>query len=139
MLNYVAIYSRGVGVVSDRTWLESGSFWLKVYPAGFRKVLNFIKDEYGNPPLYVTENGVSERGPIDLNDVPRIHYYNTYINQALKGNQIEKDSIKQKISVMLFHALLILLFVFSVFAGWCGPAWLHCLVTNGQCGMGGGF
>jgi len=95
MLNYVAIYSRGVGVVSDRTWLESGSFWLKVNPAGFRKVLKFIKDEYGDPAVYITENGVSERGPIDLNDVPRIHYYNTYINQALKGNKIEKDNIKQ--------------------------------------------
>ncbi|XP_048012478.1 lactase-phlorizin hydrolase-like [Megalobrama amblycephala] len=76
---------RGVGVQSDRTWLESGSFWLKVIPGGFRKILKFIKDEYGNPPLYVTENGLSERGPIDLNDVHRIHYYNTYINQALKA------------------------------------------------------
>ncbi|ROL48943.1 Lactase-phlorizin hydrolase [Anabarilius grahami] len=76
---------RGVGVQSDRTWLESGSFSLKVIPGGFRKILKFIKDEYGNPPLYVTENGLSERGPIDLNDIHRIHYYNTYINQALKA------------------------------------------------------
>ncbi|XP_077065620.1 lactase/phlorizin hydrolase-like [Siphateles boraxobius] len=85
---------RGVGVVSDRTWLESGSFWLKVNPAGFRKILKFIKDEYGDPAVYITENGVSERGPIDLNDVLRIHYYNTYINQALKACLLDGVDIR---------------------------------------------
>ncbi|KAL0184861.1 hypothetical protein M9458_020557, partial [Cirrhinus mrigala] len=72
----------------DRTWLETGSDWLKIVPLGFRRLLKFIKDNYGNPPVYVTENGVSERGPVDLNDVIRIHYYENYINQALKGKKI---------------------------------------------------
>uniref|UniRef100_A0A9J8BYU3 Lactase n=1 Tax=Cyprinus carpio carpio TaxID=630221 RepID=A0A9J8BYU3_CYPCA len=76
---------RGAAVISDRTWLESGSDWLKVNPMGFRKILKFIKDEYGNPPVFVTENGVSERGPVNLNDALRIHYYENYINQALKA------------------------------------------------------
>ncbi|KAA0715477.1 Lactase-phlorizin hydrolase [Triplophysa tibetana] len=76
---------RGSAVISDRTWLESGSFWLKVNPPGFRKILNFIKEEYGNPPVYITENGVSERGPVNLNDISRIHYYKNYINQVLKA------------------------------------------------------
>uniref|UniRef100_A0A672K0K8 Lactase n=1 Tax=Sinocyclocheilus grahami TaxID=75366 RepID=A0A672K0K8_SINGR len=76
---------RGAAVISDRTWLESGSDWLKVNPMGFRKILKFIKDEYGNPPIFVTENGVSERGPVNLNDTLRIHYYENYINQALKA------------------------------------------------------
>ncbi len=84
----VAIYSRGAGTVADRTWLDSGSFWLKVTPVGFRKILNFIKEEYGDPPIYITENGVSERGAMNLNDVHRIHYYDNYINQALKGKEI---------------------------------------------------
>uniref|UniRef100_A0A8C1GA35 Lactase n=1 Tax=Cyprinus carpio TaxID=7962 RepID=A0A8C1GA35_CYPCA len=76
---------RGAAVISDRTWLESGSDWLKVNPMGFRKILKFIKDEYGNPPVFVTENGVSERGPVNLNDALRIHYYENYINHALKA------------------------------------------------------
>ncbi|RXN36835.1 lactase-phlorizin hydrolase-like protein [Labeo rohita] len=76
---------RGAVVISDRTWLETGSDWLKICPQGFRRLLKFIKDNYGNPPVYVTENGVSERGPVDLNDVIRIHYYENYINQALKA------------------------------------------------------
>ncbi|KPP62098.1 lactase-phlorizin hydrolase-like [Scleropages formosus] len=76
---------RGVATVTDPSWLDSGSFWLKVTPHGFRKILNFIKEEYGDPPVYITENGVSERGPVHLNDVRRIHYYRNYLNQALKG------------------------------------------------------
>jgi len=47
--------------------------------------LNFIKEEYGNPPIIITENGMSERGPIDLNDVQRSYYFEKYINQVLKG------------------------------------------------------
>lgn len=29
---------------------------------------------------------MSERGPIDLNDIHRSYYYEKYINQVLKGN-----------------------------------------------------
>ncbi|XP_076118921.1 lactase/phlorizin hydrolase-like [Alosa pseudoharengus] len=76
---------RGVGTAADRSWLDSGSPWLKMTPTGFRKILKFIKEDYGNPPIYVTENGVSERGPIDLNDSPRIYYYENYINNAMKA------------------------------------------------------
>ncbi|KAI7808473.1 putative lactase-phlorizin hydrolase [Triplophysa rosa] len=85
---------RGAGTVTDRTWLDSGSFWLKVTPPGFRKILNFIKKEYGDPPIYITENGVSERGPMNLNDVHRIHYYENYINQALKAYLLDGVDIR---------------------------------------------
>ncbi|XP_074551426.1 uncharacterized protein LOC141808651 [Halichoeres trimaculatus] len=80
---------RGIGVTHDRTWIGSGSSWLKITPFGFRKLLKFIKDEYGNPPVYVTENGVSERGEVDLNDIHRKHYYENYINQALKAQVLD--------------------------------------------------
>eukprot|EP00076_Gallus_gallus_P002678 NP_001104816.1 lactase-phlorizin hydrolase precursor [Gallus gallus] len=83
ILSYDA--DRGVASVTDRSWLNSGSFWLKVTPFGFRKLLQWIKEEYNNPPIYVTENGVSERGAIDFNDTWRIHYYQNYINEALKA------------------------------------------------------
>ncbi|XP_037646094.1 lactase-phlorizin hydrolase-like [Sebastes umbrosus] len=80
---------RGTGTTHDRTWIESGSFWLKITPFGFRKILKFIKDEYGNPPVYVTENGISERGEVNLNDIHRKHYYENYINQALKAHVLD--------------------------------------------------
>ncbi|NXG61013.1 LPH hydrolase, partial [Hemiprocne comata] len=76
---------RGVASVTDRSWLNSGSFWLKVTPFGFRKILRWIKEEYNNPPIYVTENGISERGAVDFNDTWRMHYYQSYINEALKA------------------------------------------------------
>ncbi|XP_021334700.1 lactase/phlorizin hydrolase isoform X1 [Danio rerio] len=85
---------RGAGAIRDRTWLDSGSIWLKVAPVGFRKILNFIKEEYGNPPLYITENGVSEQGPENLNDVTRIYYYENYINQALKAYMLDGVDIR---------------------------------------------
>ncbi|XP_039610997.1 lactase-phlorizin hydrolase [Polypterus senegalus] len=79
---------------TDRSWLGSGSFWLKVTPFGFRKILKYIKDEYGNPPIYITENGISERGEVDLNDVWRKHYYTSYINEALKAYKLDGADIR---------------------------------------------
>ncbi|NXV01008.1 LPH hydrolase, partial [Cettia cetti] len=76
---------RGVATVTDRSWLSSGSLWLKVTPFGFRKILRWIKEEYNNPPIYVTENGVSERGAFEFNDTWRMHYHRAYINEALKA------------------------------------------------------
>ena len=78
-------FLRSAGTIADRTWLDSGSSWLKVSPFGFRRILNFIKNEYGNPPIIITENGISERGSIDLNDYHRSYYYEQYLNQVLKG------------------------------------------------------
>ncbi|XP_057833538.1 beta-glucosidase 12 [Cryptomeria japonica] len=40
---------------------QAGSSWLYVYPRGIRALLNFIKVRYGNPPIYITENGVDEK------------------------------------------------------------------------------
>ncbi|KAF7660856.1 hypothetical protein LDENG_00274200 [Lucifuga dentata] len=85
---------RGAGTIADHTWLDSGSSWLKVSPFGFRKILNFIKQEYGNPPIIITENGISERGPIDLNDIHRSHYYEKYINQVLKAYLLDDVDIR---------------------------------------------
>ncbi|XP_075037503.1 lactase/phlorizin hydrolase-like [Mixophyes fleayi] len=75
---------RGVYLMSDRTWLGSGSSWLKVTPFGLRRLLNWIKEEFNNPPIYITENGISERGS-SLKDTWREHYYKHYINEALKA------------------------------------------------------
>ncbi|CAJ1078803.1 lactase-phlorizin hydrolase-like [Xyrichtys novacula] len=85
---------RGAGTIADRTWLDSGSSWLKVSPFGFRKILNFIKEEYGDPPIIITENGMSERGPIDLDDFHRSYYYEKYINQVLKAYLLDGVDIR---------------------------------------------
>ncbi|XP_058829748.1 lactase/phlorizin hydrolase-like isoform X2 [Topomyia yanbarensis] len=65
----------------DPAWPDSGSDWLKVYPKGMYSLLSWIRSEYDNPPVYVTENGVSDRG--GTKDVARIDYYNQYLNAVL--------------------------------------------------------
>ncbi|XP_060034029.1 lactase/phlorizin hydrolase [Erinaceus europaeus] len=94
-LNYASWISsfdadRGVASITDRSWPDSGSFWLKMTPFGFRRILNWLKEEYNNPPIYITENGVSQRGD-DLNDTLRIYYLRRYINEALKAVRDKVD------------------------------------------------
>jgi beta-glucosidase/6-phospho-beta-glucosidase/beta-galactosidase len=45
---------------------------VQVVPWGFRKLLNWIKRAYNNTPVFVTENGFSDKGEIE--DTERIKY-----------------------------------------------------------------
>ena len=65
---------------------RSGSEWLRVVPWGLKKLLNFIKDNYDNPPVYITENGMSDRKS-SMQDGHRIYYYKRYINNVLRGEK----------------------------------------------------
>nr|AOY34571.1 beta-glucosidase [Coptotermes formosanus] len=73
----------GVITIQDPAWGLSASSWLRVVPWGFRKELNWIAKEYGNPPVFVTENGFSDHG--GLNDTGRVHYYTSYLTEMLKA------------------------------------------------------
>uniref|UniRef100_A0A8B9FZM0 Cytosolic beta-glucosidase n=1 Tax=Amazona collaria TaxID=241587 RepID=A0A8B9FZM0_9PSIT len=57
----------------DPKWPAPGPKWLYSVPWGFRRLLNFIKTQYGNPLIYVTENGVAEK------------YLTGYIDEILKA------------------------------------------------------
>jgi beta-glucosidase/6-phospho-beta-glucosidase/beta-galactosidase len=46
---------------------------LQVVPWGFRKTLNWLAKEYGNPPVLVIENGVGDNG--ELNDRARVDFH----------------------------------------------------------------
>ncbi|XP_009993621.1 PREDICTED: lactase-like protein [Chaetura pelagica] len=70
----------------DPKWPAPGPKWLYSVPWGFRRLLNFIKTQYGNPLIYVTENGVSEKVQCtQLCDEWRIEYLKGYINEMLKA------------------------------------------------------
>ncbi len=73
----------------DPAWYTSASSWLKVTPFGIRRLMNWIRDNYGhNLPIYITENGVSDHlGNID--DVQRIYYIKHYTNQLLKAIKLD--------------------------------------------------
>uniref|UniRef100_A0AAR2IUM6 beta-glucosidase n=1 Tax=Pygocentrus nattereri TaxID=42514 RepID=A0AAR2IUM6_PYGNA len=53
---------------------------------GLRRLLNWIKEEYGNPEIYITENGVSTDTSKTVDDPDRIFFLKTYIDEVrLKG------------------------------------------------------
>ena len=49
-----------------------------------RRTVTWIKNEYGNIPIIITENGFSDKQG-NLDDMHRIYYLKHYINQLLKG------------------------------------------------------
>ncbi|XP_061227072.1 lactase-like protein [Neopsephotus bourkii] len=70
----------------DPKWPAPGPKWLYFVPWGFRRLLNFIKTQYGNPLIYVIENGVSDKIQCtQLCDEWRIEYLKGYINEILKA------------------------------------------------------
>ena len=75
-------------------WPKAASQWIRVIPWGFRKLLRWIKRTYGNPALYVTENGFSD-GQLDgTNDPQRADYYVGYINEMLKAVILDGCNVK---------------------------------------------
>ena len=63
---------------------STGSDWLRVTPQFFRPMLRWLRDEYDNVAVLVTENGVSDRNAT-LRDEHRVNYYRDFINEMLKG------------------------------------------------------
>lgn len=54
---------------------------MQVVPKGMYNLLMWIKKNYNNPPIIVTENGVSDKG--GLEDYPRVDYFNLYLSAVL--------------------------------------------------------
>ncbi|KAJ6346653.1 hypothetical protein OIU76_003353 [Salix suchowensis] len=60
---------------------KAASEWLFVYPRGIRDLLLYVKREYNNPLIYITENGIDEsnNGSLTLKealaDITRVDYY----------------------------------------------------------------
>ncbi|CAH1115641.1 unnamed protein product [Psylliodes chrysocephalus] len=69
----------GVYIYQPDEWRNSSLSWLKVTPWGMRKLLNWIKNEYSNPPMLISENGVAD-GPGQLNDTIRYNYIRDYLS-----------------------------------------------------------
>lgn len=64
----------GVDTYQDESWPPSASSWLKVVPWGIRRQVNWYKNHFNNIPVFVTENGFSDKG--EVQDLNRINYYN---------------------------------------------------------------
>ncbi|XP_020274144.1 beta-glucosidase 22-like isoform X2 [Asparagus officinalis] len=54
-------------------------------PPGLRKMLGYLKHEYGNPPIYIQENGYGLGVKDTLNDTDRVDYLDGFIRSMLQA------------------------------------------------------
>lgn len=72
-----------VGVINsvDPSW-PSAVDWVHQVPEGFRKLLNYIYNNFGQPEIVVTENGWAQNVTnAGIEDQNRINYIQVNINQ----------------------------------------------------------
>ncbi|XP_047022734.1 myrosinase 1-like [Helicoverpa zea] len=78
-------HDTGVKMEQNESWPRPGADWLSVNPPGFRKLLNYLNDNYRmvreDIPIIITENGVCDWGQTE--DYERVSYYNEYLYQVL--------------------------------------------------------
>ncbi|PVD31244.1 hypothetical protein C0Q70_06656 [Pomacea canaliculata] len=76
----------------DPCWPGVGNAWLWVNPWGLRNVLRWVRDRWGNPPVYITENGRPDiEGP---HDIDRIYYHRNYTNELLKAIKLDGCDVR---------------------------------------------
>jgi len=54
-----------------------------IRPSGLVRLLEYFKQVYGNPPIYIHENGQQTRRNSTLDDVPRVNYLRAFIGSLL--------------------------------------------------------
>jgi beta-glucosidase/6-phospho-beta-glucosidase/beta-galactosidase len=80
-------------ITVDPNWVQATSTWLYDVPFGIYNILAFIKDRYGDIPIYITESGFSMKNDT-INDTDRINYLNNYILETLKCIDEKKVNVK---------------------------------------------
>ncbi|KAK3018239.1 hypothetical protein RJ639_004823 [Escallonia herrerae] len=86
---------------------KAGSDWLYVYPQGIKETLLYIKKNYKNPIVYITENGIDEINNSSLTlkqaltDNFRIRYYSRHLANVV-------EAIKDGVNVKGFFAWAIM-------------------------------
>ncbi|KAF2293638.1 hypothetical protein GH714_003596 [Hevea brasiliensis] len=112
---YAANYAKGNAIVDPHyprystdhhvnqtreTNLQAYSPWFYIYPEGIRHLLNYIKNEYKDPEIYITENGVDELNDKTLTleqaveDRVRKEYYQTHLWNVYRSINESKVNVK---------------------------------------------
>ncbi|NXG30277.1 LPH hydrolase, partial [Dromaius novaehollandiae] len=78
----------------DPLWPQTAASWIHVVPWGLRRLLEWVREECNNPPIYVTENGISERADVDFSDTWRMHYHKSYLNESLKAITLDNVDLR---------------------------------------------
>ncbi|CAI9290175.1 unnamed protein product [Lactuca saligna] len=78
---------------------KGGSDWLRSYPQGIHDLLVYIKNNYNNPIIYITENGVDEPNNSSLSlrtvlqDDFRVQYYVVHLQKLLQCIKSECEGL----------------------------------------------
>ncbi|KAF2889701.1 hypothetical protein ILUMI_16472, partial [Ignelater luminosus] len=78
-------------VWQDDNWPIGVLSEFRTVPWGFRKVLKWLRDNYDDPDIYITENGFAENIQ-NLHDKKRIDYIISYLSSLLDA--IYEDGVK---------------------------------------------
>ncbi|TVU24730.1 hypothetical protein EJB05_27184 [Eragrostis curvula] len=68
---------------------QANSDWLRIVPWGMYGCVNYLNEKYGNPTVYITENGMDQPGNLTrdqyLRDVTRVRFYRSYLTELKKA------------------------------------------------------
>ena len=84
----------------DPNWPLTGAYRFRKVPWGLRKLLKYIKDNYGNPAVYISENGcvapneINKTLPARLKDDFRVDFLRRYTNEVLKAIKLDGVNVK---------------------------------------------
>lgn len=62
---------------------NASSYELPIQPLGLQGVLKYFKQVYGNPPIYIQENGLPTPRNSSLDDMPRVEFLHANIGSVL--------------------------------------------------------
>lgn len=89
-------WNRDLGTtrVRDTSGRMCGVWWQRDVPTGLRHTLHWIKAQYGNPPVIITENGMAscDQGAVD--DEDRVTYFRGHINETLKAVRVDGCNVQ---------------------------------------------
>lgn len=75
----------------DASWKRAKSSWLYSVPQGLHDALVWIKNQYENIPVLITENGWSDSG--ELNDDDRIEYFQSHLMAVAMAINVERCNV----------------------------------------------
>lgn len=79
---------------SERNGKRYTSMGWEVYPPGMAEVLRWLREDYGNPPVFITENGAAFDDKVEdgrVKDPKRIEYFTDYFQEVVNAKMAGSD------------------------------------------------